>query len=98
MADLSSGGSSGGCLHLLHERGQSNSTGVNRPGRYVSRVALLDVRDHFDIPTDRAYLNSAFLGPLPKAAVAAGRAALESKAQPWTVTTDSFFDPVDRLR
>jgi len=61
-------------------------------------VALIDARDQFDIPEDRAYLNSAFLGPLPTAAVEAGRAALTSKAQPWTVTTDSFFEPVDRLR
>ncbi len=61
-------------------------------------MALLDARDQFDIPADRAYLNSAFLGPLPTAAVGAGRAALDAKAQPWTVTTDSFFDPVDRLR
>ena len=56
------------------------------------------MRDHFDIPDDRAFLNSAFLGPLPTAAVEAGRAALTAKARPWTVTTDSFFDPVDRLR
>ena len=61
-------------------------------------MALLDVRDQFDIPADRAYLNSAFLGPLPKAAVEAGRAALTAKARPWMVTTDSFFDPVDRMR
>ena len=76
----------------------TNEVGVNRQGRYVSFVALLDVRDQFDIPEDRAYLNSAFLGPLPRAAVEAGRAALTDKARPWTVTTDSFFDPVDRLR
>jgi selenocysteine lyase/cysteine desulfurase len=76
----------------------TNEVGVNRQGRYVSFVALLDVRDQFDIPEDRAYLNSAFLGPLPIAAVEAGRAALTSKARPWMVTTDSFFDPVDRLR
>ena len=76
----------------------TNEVGVNRQGRYVSFVALLDVRDQFDIPEDRAYLNSAFLGPLPRAAVKARRAALINKAQPWTVTTDSFFDPVDRLR
>jgi len=61
-------------------------------------VTLLDVRDQFDIPDDRAFLNSAFLGPLPIAALEAGRRALTAKSQPWTVTTDSFFDPVDRLR
>ncbi len=61
-------------------------------------MALLNVRDQFDIPDDRAYLNSAFLGPLPTAAVEAGHAALTSKAHPWMVGPDSFFDPVDRLR
>ena len=61
-------------------------------------MALLNVRDQFDIPDDRAYLNAAFLGPLPNAAVEAGRSALTAKARPWTVVTDSFFDPVDRLR
>lgn len=61
-------------------------------------MALLNVRDQFDIPDDRAYLNAAFLGPLPNAAVEAGRSALTAKARPWTVGTDSFFDPVDRLR
>ena len=61
-------------------------------------MTLLNVRDQFDIPDDRAYLNSAFLGPLPIAAVEAGRAALTAKSHPWTVGPDSFFDPVDRMR
>jgi selenocysteine lyase/cysteine desulfurase len=61
-------------------------------------VALLSVRDQFDIPDDRAYLNAAFMGPMPMAAVEAGRAALAAKAQPWTMGTESFFEPVDRLR
>lgn len=61
-------------------------------------MALLDVRDQFDIPADRAYLNSAFLGPTPRVAVEAGRAALTAKSQPWTIDVESFFDPVDRLR
>lgn len=61
-------------------------------------MTLLDVRDQFEVPDDRAYLNSAFLGPLPRVAVEAGREALAAKAQPWLIGTDSFFDPVDRLR
>lgn len=61
-------------------------------------MTLLNARDQFDIPDDRAYLNAAFLGPLPIAAVDAGRAALTEKAQPWQVRTESFFDPVDRVR
>ena len=65
---------------------------------YVALVSLMDVRDQFDIPDDRAFLNSAFLGPLPRVAVEAGRVALAAKAQPWLVGPDDFFDPVDRLR
>jgi selenocysteine lyase/cysteine desulfurase len=61
-------------------------------------VSLIDAREQFDIPDDRAYLNSAFLGPSPQVAVEAGRAALADKAHPWAVGPDSFFDPVDRLR
>lgn len=61
-------------------------------------MALLDVRDQFDIPADRAYFNAAFLGPMPLAAVEAGRAALTAKARPWTVPLQSFFEPVERLR
>jgi selenocysteine lyase/cysteine desulfurase len=59
---------------------------------------LRAVRADFDIPDDRAYLNSAFLGPMPKAAVAAGEAALAAKSHPWTISTGSFFEPVDELR
>lgn len=58
----------------------------------------MDVRHEFDIPEDRAFLNSAFLGPLPRVAVEAGRAALAAKEHPWLVGPDDFFDPVDRLR
>jgi selenocysteine lyase/cysteine desulfurase len=58
----------------------------------------MDVRDQFDIPADRAFLNSAFLGPLPRVAVEAGQAALTAKARPWLVGPDDFFDPVDRFR
>jgi len=65
---------------------------------YVSSVSLMNVRDQFDLPAGRAFLNSAFLGPLPRVAVEAGLAALEAKAHPWLVGPDDFFDPVDRLR
>jgi selenocysteine lyase/cysteine desulfurase len=58
----------------------------------------MDVRDEFDLPADRAFLNSAFLGPLPRVAVEAGEAALTAKAHPWLVGPDDFFDPVDHLR
>lgn len=65
---------------------------------YVALVSLMDVRDQFDIPAGRAFLNAAFLGPLPRVAVEAGQAALAAKARPWLVGPDDFFEPVDRLR
>ena len=55
-------------------------------------------RAEFAIPADRAYLNTAFLGPMPLSAVAAGEEALRNKSQPWKIDVDSFFAPVDALR
>lgn len=55
-------------------------------------------RDLFDIPTDVAYLNCAYLGPMSRAVVHAGREGLERKMQPWTVGVDDFFDPVEEAR
>lgn len=59
---------------------------------------LPNQRQLFDIPNDVAYLNCATMGPLPKAAVAAGMAGLARKAQPWDITTDDFFADTHRLR
>ncbi|HSI25939.1 MAG TPA: hypothetical protein VK948_00910, partial [Aeromicrobium sp.] len=55
-------------------------------------------RAEFNIPAERAYLNTAFLGPMPLSAVAAGEEALRNKSQPWKIDVDSFFVPVDALR
>jgi selenocysteine lyase/cysteine desulfurase len=55
-------------------------------------------RDLFDIPRSIAYMNAAYMGPLPKSVVAAGQAGVAAKAQPWTVGIDCFFDPVERAR
>tara|TARA_R110002072_G_scaffold111456_1_gene239573 strand:- start:1561 stop:2691 length:1131 start_codon:yes stop_codon:yes gene_type:complete len=56
-------------------------------------------RDHFDLPRDHAYLNCAYMGPLPRASVAAGEASYQTKAQPWTVQVQrDFFDLPDALR
>lgn len=59
---------------------------------------LLDIRDEFDLADDHAYLNTAYMGPLPRAAVEAGAAALTAKSRPWSVAVNDFFEPVDRLR
>ncbi len=55
-------------------------------------------RDLFDIPDDVAYLNCAYMGPLPRATAETGRRALEAKLQPWRIGVDDFFEPVDALR
>ena len=56
------------------------------------------VRADFDIPDERAYLNTAFLGPMPRVAVHAGQEALTAKSHPWEISADTFFAPVDELR
>ncbi|QGN33974.1 aminotransferase class V-fold PLP-dependent enzyme [Microlunatus sp. Gsoil 973] len=58
----------------------------------------VDIRDQFHLADDDAYLNTAYMGPLPTSAVAAGTTALAAKSRPWTITVDDFFAPVARLR
>jgi len=55
-------------------------------------------RDLFDIPRDVAYLNAASCGPLPNATVAAGRAAMANKAQPWRLGADFISEQNERAR
>lgn len=55
-------------------------------------------KHHFDLETDRTYLNAAYMGPLPISARDAGVAAAAVKAQPWRVSIDDFFEPVARVR
>ncbi|MGE0845331.1 MAG: aminotransferase class V-fold PLP-dependent enzyme [Flavobacteriaceae bacterium] len=52
----------------------------------------------FSIPRDVAYFNAAYMGPLTRAAVEAGRRAAEFKATPWTVSSQDFFTRSDRFR
>jgi len=61
-------------------------------------MALDPQRHLFSIPTDVAYLNCAYQGPLPLTSVRAGEEALARKASPWLVTPDDFFAPVERYR
>ena len=55
-------------------------------------------RHLFDIPGDVAYLNCATMGPLPKAALEAGKIGLARKAQPWNIPTEDFFKDTASLR
>ena len=55
-------------------------------------------RNLFDFPDDVAYLNCAYMGPLSRAVLDAGRGGLERKAQPWKIGPSDFFEPVDEAR
>ena len=55
-------------------------------------------RHLFDLPDDVAYLNCAYMGPLPRASRAAGEAAVARKSRPWEIGVRDFFDPSEKAR
>lgn len=55
-------------------------------------------RHLFDIPDDVAYLNCAYMGPLPRAAREAGERAASRKAKPWEITPRDFFTETETAR
>jgi selenocysteine lyase/cysteine desulfurase len=57
-----------------------------------------DQRAAFDVPPDIAYFNTANLAPQLHAVRAAGEAALERRARPWTISATDWFADVERLR
>ncbi|WP_233347488.1 aminotransferase class V-fold PLP-dependent enzyme [Hyphobacterium indicum] len=58
-----------------------------------------DYRPLFDLPRDLAYLNCAYMGPMPRAAAAAGQAAYDRRMRPWEMgIQDQFFDQPEALR
>lgn len=59
---------------------------------------LPDQRHLFDVPSNVAYLNSAYIGPRLKSVTAAGEAALRFTATPWDVGPPDFIEPVEKLR
>jgi selenocysteine lyase/cysteine desulfurase len=65
----------------------------------TSGAALLPGQRHlFDIPDDVAFLNRAYMSPLPNVSVAAGERGLARKAQPWMITPDDFFSASETVR
>ncbi|WP_119420452.1 aminotransferase class V-fold PLP-dependent enzyme [Desertibaculum subflavum] len=55
-------------------------------------------RHLFDIPDDIAYLNCAYMGPLPRAAREAGEEAAGRKARAWEITPRDFFTETETAR
>ena len=52
----------------------------------------------FDMPREVCYLNAASWGPLPRASMEAGRAAMARKGQPWTLPADIQATQFERAR
>ena len=52
---------------------------------------LGDQRARFDVPAAVAYFNTANLSPQLHAVRAAGEAALERRARPWTILDEDWF-------
>jgi selenocysteine lyase/cysteine desulfurase len=55
-------------------------------------------RHLFEIPDDVAFLNCAYISPLPKASLIAGNQGLRRKAQPWTIAPADFFTSSEAVR
>ncbi len=61
-------------------------------------MILKPQRDLFDLPPEVSYFNCAYLSPQLRAVTQAGHKAMATKASPWTVTVEDFFDTSERVR
>jgi selenocysteine lyase/cysteine desulfurase len=61
-------------------------------------MLLPSQRHLFDLPDDVAYLNCAYMGPLPRDSARAGEEAVRLKQRPWEIQPADFFGPVERVR
>ena len=55
-------------------------------------------RHLFDIPREVAYLNCAYISPIPSATRAAGEAGMARKSRPWELTPPDFFTESEATR
>ena len=55
-------------------------------------------RELFDIPQDVSYLNCAYMAPLMRSAVEAGKQGVARKSRPWEIRVEDFFDDSEVLR
>src|SRR5262252_9459306 len=67
---------------------QANTTAAPLPSQ----------RHLFDIPDDVAFLNCAYISPLPKASLLAGEQGLRRKARPWDIASADFFTTSEAVR
>jgi len=65
----------------------------------VSGMPPLPSQRHlFDIPDDVAFLNCAYMSPLPRASVMAGERGLRRKLHPWNIAPADFFTASEVVR
>lgn len=55
-------------------------------------------RDKFALPADVAYLDAAYMSPIPLAALEAGVAGTAVKSAPWKMTISAYYDGVEEAR
>lgn len=55
-------------------------------------------RSLFEIPDDIAYLNCAYMSPIPRASREAGQEAVARKARPWEIAAADFFEEAEVAR
>jgi len=63
-----------------------------------STIPLPSQRHLFDIPDDVAFLNCAYISPLPKASALAGESGMRRKLRPWTIMPTDFFSTSETVR
>ncbi|WP_421788073.1 aminotransferase class V-fold PLP-dependent enzyme [Hyphobacterium sp.] len=65
----------------------------------MSAMTSTGYRSLFEIPDDFAYLNCAYMGPLPRVAAEAGRRSYDQRQTPWEIgVQEQFFDAPEALR
>ena len=64
----------------------------------IGAPVLASQRHLFDIPDEVAFLNCAYMSPLPKASLMAGEHGLRRKSRPWTIAPADFFTSSEAVR
>ena len=66
--------------------------------KYGGTLMIPCQRHLFDIPRDVAYLNCAYISPIPTASRAAGDAGMARKSAPWTIKPQDFYSESEAAR
>ena len=61
-------------------------------------MTLPSQRGLFEIPESVAYLNCAYMGPLPSSVQQAGERAAGRKSRPWEISPEDFFEDSEKAR